>query len=77
MRARNLGVEHSPDHHGAKKLRNCSTCHAACPEEHMADPDEKELLDRGEFVELLCRLALLVVCGSGPAMPATGSVRDY
>jgi hypothetical protein len=25
----------------------------------MADPDEKELLDRGEFVELLCRLALL------------------
>ena len=58
-RKKSLGVEHSSEPIDTKSLRELFYIVNVSFEEHMADPDEKELLDRGEFVELLCRLALL------------------
>ena len=59
-RARSLSVwSIPPDPIDTKSLRELFYIVNVSFEEHMADPDEKELLDRGEFVELLCRLALL------------------
>ncbi len=58
-RKKSLGAEHSSEPIDTKSLRELFYIVNVSFEEHMADPDEKELLDRGEFVELLCRLALL------------------
>jgi len=58
-RKKSLGCEHSSEPIDTKSLRELFYIVNVSFEEHMADPDEKELLDRGEFVELLCRLALL------------------